>query len=94
MSDLRPGAFPVLPPPGWYPAPGGAGVLQYWNGQHWTDHVAPMAQAGAVGLPVARYVSGLSTGQHIGHGIATVLTCGLWAPFWALSYWLGRRRIS
>jgi hypothetical protein len=44
-------------------------------------------------VATARYVGGLTTGQHIKHGIATVLTAGLWAPFWALTAWLGRRRI-
>lgn len=29
-----------LPPPGWYPDPGGAG-MRYWDGTGWTQHVAP-----------------------------------------------------
>lgn len=29
------------PPPGWYPDPGVAQQLRYWDGAAWTDHVAP-----------------------------------------------------
>jgi hypothetical protein len=36
--------------PGWYPTPdaagGGSPLLRYWNGESWTEHVAP-------GLPPA-----------------------------------------
>jgi len=30
----------ALPPAGWYPNPGGTGQ-RYWDGQGWTEHVAP-----------------------------------------------------
>ncbi len=29
------------PPPGWYPSPDVEGSQQYWNGEHWTDRLAP-----------------------------------------------------
>lgn len=29
-------------PPGWYPHPSMAGTRRYWDGQVWTDHIAPM----------------------------------------------------
>jgi type II secretory pathway pseudopilin PulG len=29
------------PPPAWYADPGGSGGLRYWDGQKWTEHVAP-----------------------------------------------------
>ena len=38
---------PPPPPPnvpaGWYPAPDGARVQRYWDGQGWTEHTAPLA---------------------------------------------------
>lgn len=35
---------PELPktPPGWYPHPSMAATQRYWDGQQWTDHIAPM----------------------------------------------------
>jgi hypothetical protein len=38
------GAFPSSPtatPAGWYASPTTAGVLQWWDGQRWTDHTQP-----------------------------------------------------
>jgi len=32
--------------------------------------------------------------NHIGHGVATVLTCGLWAPVWAISWAVNRRQVQ
>jgi len=34
---------------------------------------------------------GLSSAAHLGHLIATICTCGLWAPIWLLSAWIGRK---
>lgn len=34
-------------PPGWYPRPSMPGSLGYWDGQKWTDHVAPEAPPAA-----------------------------------------------
>ncbi len=33
-----------LPPPGWYRDPAMAGTRRYWDGETWTDHVAPAEQ--------------------------------------------------
>jgi len=30
-----------LPPPGWYPDPGGANIQRYFDGTKWTDRLAP-----------------------------------------------------
>jgi hypothetical protein len=33
----------TLPAPGWYADPGGAGVLRWWDGQAWSNHVQPLS---------------------------------------------------
>lgn len=71
----------------------------YWDGttQQWRAYLpptGPFQYPQQLPQPQPRtHVSGLTTGAHIAHGLATVLTCGLWAPIWFLAYWLGRRRI-
>jgi len=75
-------------PPGYYLD--SQGVMRWWTGQGWTQHVQPPP---AVRPPKAVYVSGLTTGAHIRHGVLTAVTLGLWAPIWLLAWWLGRRRI-
>jgi uncharacterized protein DUF2510 len=32
-------------PAGWYPHPTMAGTQRYWDGENWTDHVAPLTPA-------------------------------------------------
>ena len=39
-----------MTPAGWYPHPSMTGTLGYWNGEKWTEQVAPMA-GGAVQAP-------------------------------------------
>ena len=39
-------AAPALPPPGWYPDPGGANRWRWWDGQRWTEHVSSHPRAG------------------------------------------------
>jgi len=34
---------PPGPPAGWYPHPDMAATQRYWDGQDWTDHIAPAA---------------------------------------------------
>lgn len=36
---------PATTPPGWYPDPKLAGTQRYWDGQRWTDNVAPLVMA-------------------------------------------------
>jgi Protein of unknown function (DUF2510) len=35
------GVTAPLPPPGWYPDPGGANTQRYFDGTEWTDQLAP-----------------------------------------------------
>jgi hypothetical protein len=80
-------------------------LQRYWDGEAWTDHVAPHTPAAA---PVAAapqpvvvqmsskpvHVSGLTTGQHILHGTLTFFTGGVWGIVWAWKAFMGRRRIG
>lgn len=36
---------PRVVPPGWYPDPKMAGTQRYWDGEAWTDGIAPLAPA-------------------------------------------------
>lgn len=42
-------------PAGWYPEPGNAGVMRWWDGQAWTGHVQP-AEPQPAALPAGRHV--------------------------------------
>lgn len=97
----QPAPVPAATPAGWYPHPTERPVtLRWWDGKTWTDQVSPLPapqvrMAAPMPAYMARpqYVGGLSTGQHIIFGAVTLLTCGLFAPFWILAWWLGRKRI-
>ena len=47
------------PPPGWYDDQRMVGPIRYWNGNSWTDHVAPMHQGLQLGRDAAGDDSGL-----------------------------------
>ena len=91
MSSIQPQSTP----PGWYPH---GPVMRYWDGRAWTEHTAPVQQpvqpATVVQVGQPRYVSGISTGGHIVHITLSVVTLGLWLPFYALVCWLSRKRIT
>jgi Protein of unknown function (DUF2510)/zinc-ribbon family len=44
-AETPPAAPPAYPEPkasaGWFPDPGGAAALRYWDGQQWTGHTTP-----------------------------------------------------
>ncbi len=44
MNDSAPQRAP-LPVAGWYPDPTGTGLLRWWGGLAWTEHVKPTEQA-------------------------------------------------
>lgn len=50
--------------PGWYPDAHLAGTVRYWNGEAWTEHVAPAAAA-APPVPQLIYT------VRVGNGLAT-----------------------
>lgn len=37
----RPGVVPPGANPGWYPDPGGADLMRFWDGQRWTSQTEP-----------------------------------------------------
>lgn len=39
--------------PGWYPSPTTPGQMQYWDGEKWLPHLAPMGAGGAPGTAFA-----------------------------------------
>lgn len=99
---LQPQQPQQTPAPGYYPVPGGPGWVDWWDGQAWAGRPVPAQQqqpqvvvVQGAGGPVAvrGHVSGLTTGQHIFHGIVTVLTGGLWLPVWVWLAVMGRRAI-
>jgi hypothetical protein len=47
-------------PAGWYPDPKMAGTQRYWDGEQWTEHVAPMPEdRPSEGVLVAGWVTAL-----------------------------------
>jgi hypothetical protein len=42
-----------LPPPGWYPDPGGTNTQRYFDGTKWTDHLPPFNQPSGPAAPAA-----------------------------------------
>lgn len=92
---------PARTAPGWYDDPDCPGVIRYHDGAQWTRHArvaggAPPPQQQTVVVSTGagpRYVSGVSTGWHLVHGVLTVCTVGVWGVVWWLHWRLGRRRI-
>lgn len=62
-------------PPGWYPHPSMASTLGYWDGERWTDQVAPSGQA-AVGAPPAAAEPANPILIGLGYLLALVLPIG------------------
>jgi hypothetical protein len=72
--------------PGWYPDPGGAYSLRYWDGWAWTGSYAPMPQRTAV----------VEGPNHALHAILTLFTfwaCGGWAWIWLIVALSNRKHV-
>lgn len=46
--------------PGWYPDPTAAGTQRYWDGQRWTDNIAPLNSERPVNGSTAQIVTALA----------------------------------
>ena len=77
-------------PPGWYTVPDGRAL--YWTGQQW--HLTPAAQPAPMPAQPSIMVTTVPVQtHHTAHLIATICTCGLWAPMWlASAIWNSMRR--
>lgn len=62
MDDLAPPTMPA----GWYPDPKMADTQRYWDGERWSDHVAPANAAPAADLEARRQSSNLETWGWLG----------------------------
>lgn len=70
-AAVRDAALPAKTPPpaGWYPHPTMAGTRRYWDGQKWTDHIAPVQP-----VPVASKPTGvLTVARGVALGIGAVI---------------------
>lgn len=75
-----------LPAAGWYPDPGGARTLRYWDGRAWTDSYSPTPQP-------TTFVEGPN---HALHAILTLFTfplCGGWAWIWLIIALNNKKRV-
>lgn len=102
MADLSPPPPPPPPPTtpaGWYPAPGDAANLRYWDGSAWTDHSAPRVTPSPpepARLPawlVPAHVSGWAvTAGYL--GLISLIFLGIPGPFAIATGVLGLRQIK
>lgn len=49
------------PPPGWYAHPSMANTLRYWDGEHWSEQVAP-AQPAPQQMSTTKIARGVALG--------------------------------
>lgn len=76
-----PCADPGVTPAGWYTVADGR--VLWWDGHQW--HVVPQPGHLLPHQPTVTVTSVPVRTAHTAHLIATICTCGLWAPFWAAS---------
>jgi Protein of unknown function (DUF2510) len=82
VAPVEPGA--QLPPAGWYPEPGQAHVIRYWDGAAWTDFRRTPVVAGQQAPIVLTTPTRFRKTSHGFHLIMTICTLGLWAPVWLI----------
>ncbi len=84
-------ADPGVTPPGWYTVADGREL--WWDGHRWIVTPQPGAQVQPQPQPTTMVTSVPVQTAHTAHLIATICTCGFWAPFWAASaVWNSMRR--
>ncbi len=74
-------ADPGVTPPGWYTVTDGREL--WWDGRQWI--VTPQAGGPVQPPPTTMVTSVPVQTAHTAHLIATICTCGLWAPVWVAS---------
>ncbi len=77
LAAADPGATPA----GWYTVADGR--ILYWTGHQWAVTIPAAVPAPAP--PTTMVTSVPVQTHHTAHLIATICTCGLWAPMWLLS---------
>lgn len=67
--------------PGWYDDPNGMPTLRWWDGQQWTDQLAPRPAAQPIPKKVVTTMPRRRPSLLMNLGL-TVVTCGLWLLVW------------
>ncbi|GAA0915004.1 hypothetical protein GCM10009557_88080 [Virgisporangium ochraceum] len=92
-------ADPGITPPGWYTVADGREL--WWDGDRWI--VVPPRNTGAMAPYQPHYPTHIVTTSpvqtnHLLHLVLTLVTCGFWAPVWALvwilNYFSENRSVS
>ena len=77
MSTMEPVQVNTTAEPGWYPDQ--AGMIRWWDGAQWTEHVQPAPTQQVIVQSRKPYKT-----SHAFHLIMTLVTFGLWLPVWVI----------